>query len=290
MLFEIITDVLQKQHARMCGQVHLSEGNKSNRKRPACSKHIWFWHIPFSVKHIAKGFKVCHTNIKKNTNTSWLKSISVSPRKHPGTLSIRLSLRNPDWLYLGADCVLPIDRKAQLCYFYPHPGNFNVHYEDKNLSSERWGGVCMFATFVRRAVSQDGRAKKTAENKKEKDSGVGCWGLPSQTGTKLVDGPSCRTPRSNALWAAVRFGGTIQASLTGSPYLITCDGAAPRMGIQPLRNERKLTKLFTVHTHLQAGRTVATLCALKRTSVSLSTSTDGGLSNKEKSRPPSSPD
>lgn len=163
----------------------------------------------------------------------------MSPRKHPGTLSIHLSLKNPGWLYLGRDCVLVIDRRAQLCYFYLHPGNCNAHYENMNLSYKRWGSrrVCMFATFVRWTVSQDSRGK-TAENKKKKGFGAGggCWGLPGQTGTKLFDGLSCRTPSSNALWAATRFSGIVHAFLAGSLYLITCDRAAPCVGIQPLRS------------------------------------------------------
>lgn len=80
--------------------------------------------------------------------------------------------------------------------------------------------------------------EKQQRTKKKKHFGIGggCWGLPGRTGTKLVDGPSCRTQRSNALWAAARFSGIIQAFLGGSLYLITCDRAAPCVGIQPLRS------------------------------------------------------
>lgn len=158
-------------------------------------------------------------HIRVTSKTPW------NTQQSPVTEESRLTL---SWQRL---CL--IDRKAQPCYSYPHPGNFNARYEDNNLSywGTRW--VCMFATFVRWAVSHDSREQK---KKKKNDFGVGCWGLPNQTGTKLVDGPSCRTPRSNALWAAARFSGIIQAFLAGSPYLITCDGAAPCEGIQPLKS------------------------------------------------------
>lgn len=215
----------------------------------------------------------------------------MSPWKHPGTLSIHLSLRNPGWLYLGGDCVLPIDRRAQLCYFYLHPGNCNVYYEDKNLSYKCWGSrrVCMFATFVRWTVSQDSRGK-TAENKKKKDfgAGSGCWGLPSKTGTKLVDRTSCRTPRSNALWAVARFSGIIQAFLAGSLYLITCDRAAPCVGIQPLRSSGGMKENCSLqilifrwdelwqYLCIKMSRALM-FCCRCWVFVSLSTSTDDGL-------------
>lgn len=67
-------------------------------------------------------------------------------------------------------------------------------------------------------------------------------GLQGQTGTELVDRPSCRTLQRDALWEEARFSGI--ADWTGNLYVITSERATPSMGTQPTSSVRGVKEVI----------------------------------------------